>query len=193
LTTVAWVLAGVVALLLVLLAAPVILRLEVHGHERIEGQAHLTAVFGVVKTDLRSATSKTRDRSGKRRTPRRRRPSARGGFAALRTEGLAAAVRRLVGRLWRSIHVRHLDGLVVAGLEDPADTGMAWGLVGPVLSLTSQRWPDFRAEPCFDSARFEVDARGTLSVVPLRVLLVLLGFLFTPAVMRALVAAWRAR
>lgn len=186
--TVALALTVLLLLLVVLLAAPVTVWVDLHRRERLRGQARIRALFGLVKAELPGPPGAKKKKPP---PPRRRRPGL--ALAALRSPGLLSAALLCLERLLRAVRVRDLDGLLCLGLDDPADTGLVWGVLGPAVFLGGRRFPGLRAVPSFEGERLHVDATGTAVVVPLEVLLIALAFLLTPATLRALVAGRRAR
>ena len=79
------------------------------------------------------------------------------------------------------------------GLDNPADTGMAYGFLAPLLVMAEARGLNIECRPMF----LESGLRGTCNVMlhvrPLSVVGAVMAFLASPAVIRAAAAAWRAR
>ena len=71
------------------------------------------------------------------------------------------------------------------GMEDPADTGRIWGLVGPLGMILSET--DIRLEPVFDDTCLCFRAAARVRLIPGQLMALLLGFLLSPAVLRAAV------
>lgn len=71
------------------------------------------------------------------------------------------------------------------GLYDPADTGIIWGLIGPVSGiLYGFTEKDVIIEPDFLDPALGLDTKGSLSIVPLQILFIVLGFIFSPVVIK---------
>lgn len=171
---------GLSAVSIVLLAARVTLIVEVQRTKRLHTRARLIALFGLIDTELKGR-GRTRPTKSKRAPGRARPPRLLSAFAS---EGFLAALVRYLRRLTRAVQVRNLRGKLRVGLEDPADTGMAWGFVGPVHALVIRHFPNLEVTPTFDGARFEIDAHGSVALVPLEVIGVTLAFVLSPPALR---------
>ncbi len=202
------VVASLAVAIVALLAARVTIAVEVTRAEKLRARARLIALYGLVDTEVstkprahgqdarepvhRMSTKKAAGKN-KKRTARSPGTSFRRAWAALSSEGVAAAFSRYVSRLWHSFDCSELSASLRVGLADPADTGLLWGVVGPFAITLSNRHPDFSATPVFDTECLDIQAKGRLSVVPLMVIAATLTFVLTPAVWRAAHSAWRAR
>jgi hypothetical protein len=108
-------------------------------------------------------------------------------LAALRIEGFGWRLLRLARDLLRRVYVRDLSLRVRVGLDDPADTGRLWGVVGPLAAaLPRPAAARVAVAPEFAREALEIDGRGSVRIVPLRLLLVLLVFALSPVTLRAL-------
>lgn len=110
-------------------------------------------------------------------------------FAALmRERAFRRRVYRLVGDLARAIGVERLRVRLRLGLDDPADTGRLWALVGPLGAMAQNlRAAQVLLEPEFGGATFALRVQGCVCVVPLRLVAIVIAFALSPASMRA----WR--
>ena len=71
-------------------------------------------------------------------------------------------------------------------MDDPADTGRLWGVVGPLAALlATSRAMQVSIQPDFAAEVFEYQGRGYISVIPLQVLALLLAFALSPVTLRA--------
>ena len=71
------------------------------------------------------------------------------------------------------------------GLNDPADTGIIWGLIGPVSGIFyGFTEKEVVIEPDFLDPALGLDTRGSVSIVPLEILIILIGYLFSPTVIK---------
>ena len=88
----------------------------------------------------------------------------------------------------RAVRVHQLRLRVRLGLDDPADTGRLWAFMGPLAAAAHRSsGVQIRLEPDFTEATLAFEASGRLSVVPLRMLALVLGFALSPSSLRA----WR--
>jgi hypothetical protein len=191
------VLAGLAALVAALLAAPLVLGVEAERREAMTLSWHVRGLFGLL--DIGSG-------DGARRAPRppasaeqpparrrNRRSGARMALAVLRTRGLAGRAVRTAYALVSRIKVHEFRLHTAFGFDNPADTGIAYGYLSPMLVAASVGGLDVRCQPVFSEATLQGTARASIRVRPLSVIGVLVGFVLSGPALRAMVAAWRAR
>jgi len=184
-------LATMVLVILVALAVPVQLDVSAELTDRLRGRVRLRWWFASVALGSRKtvaskpAAAATRTKSAATRPGR-----GRAALAAITSPGFVTRVKRLVLDLLGRIHVRHFRLRARYGLGDPADTGQLCGTLAPVLALTSARGLDVRCLPEFGDAVLDGSCSGTIAVRPLSVLAVIIAFLCSPALWRA-IGAWR--
>ena len=128
-------------------------------------------LFGLVGRDLHKRAQK-----GVRQKKRKY------SFRRLRQIGTdlktLSALIKLAKSLVCSIKVKRLSGHLKLGFEDPADTGLAFGLIQPLFACFSlPASADFRIEPDFSTSVLEGEAEGRLRIYPLRVTGVMLKFI----------------
>ena len=172
--------AALLGVALLLLAVPVSVEFRVEGILPFRGRVGVRWLFGLVRVRLPLRRAVPADRPEDR-------GRGRNVLAALRQAGFRRRVHRLAGDLIRAIHVHRLRILVRLGLGDPADTGRLWAVVGPVNALAQWRGADIRIEPDFLEPALDFQADGTVEIVPLRFLLLAVGFAISPPSIRA----WR--
>jgi hypothetical protein len=185
-----WLLLACLAGLLALLAVPVDLAFSVQRHDgRQEGTGTLGWLFGLVRLRLgkpRVQVPATPERTKVRRRHHKR-GSARRVMVMLRTEGFGWRLLRLAQDLLRHIYIRDLSMAVRLGLDDPADTGRLWGVVGPLAAiLTLPHVTRIAIEPVFTSEVLEIDGSGDIRIIPIQLLFVILVFVLSPSTLRAL-------
>jgi hypothetical protein len=113
--------------------------------------------------------------------------------AVFRTRGFIGRVGRLAASLFRRVRLEAFRLHMAFGFDDPADTGIACGLLSPLLVAAQARGLDIECRPMFTDAGLRGVVGATLRVRPLLVIGTLLAFLFSPPVIRAAGSAWRAR
>lgn len=180
---------GVAAIFLAaLLAVPLDLTFEAEKADALKARVRLEWMFGLVKADIGS--------SGKQERPERilERGRRMRGVPPVGDGAFLGAVFRLVRRLVKSLRVRELHVDARVGLDDPAETGMAFGLIGPVAGLIAALpGTDINVAPDFDAAGVRGEARGSLRAYPIRAVLAVAAFAATPATWRAMRTGRRAR
>jgi hypothetical protein len=87
------------------------------------------------------------------------------------------------------VRVRNVQARAAFGFADPADTGMVYGSLSPLLAMAEARGLAGHCEPVFEDATLRGVLRGTIEVRPLSVVSTVLAFIVSPPVLRAAVAA----
>jgi len=204
---VSWLLIGLAVLpliVVVLLAIPVRLRVEVERTDGIRAVWRVQWLFGLV--DVRSDRARERPLlppplpEGRREEAPGRAPatsrSARGTrvvLAVLRTPGLLRRVAWLLRALVRQVKWETLSARIEFGFDDPADTGQVYGTLVPVQLLVARQGWDLHWFPEFTGAVLQGSGTAAVRVRPLSVLGVVVGFLLSPPVWRAGRAWWTSR
>lgn len=190
--------ATIAVLIVAALAIPVDLDVTLERAERFHGTARLRWLFGLIDVALDSnrATGAQPERRGRNTsttegrgptTPSRRRRVV----AILRTKGLLHRLIRLADDIIHAVRVSHVVARARFGFDDPADTGQVCGGVLPLIAMASSKGMDVRCTPDFSGAVLRGSCAGTLSVTPLRLLVVILLFVGSRPVWRA-IRGWRA-
>ena len=115
------------------------------------------------------------------------------GIAALRTRGVPRRVGRLALALLRQAKLEVFHVRTAFGFDNPADTGVVYGLLSPLLLIATARGLNLECRPMFEESGLRGAVSATVRVRPLSVAGALSAFLFSPSVIRAAGAAWRAR
>jgi len=182
-----WILAGCLACLLALLSIPVDLAfsLQRDAHRR-EARGTLSWFFGLARVDLgKSGAGQEEGKPASHSNKRRQRGRGRRMSAFLRSEGCALRVLKLARDLLRRIHVRNFNLQLQLGLDDPADTGRLWAIVGPLAAmLTLLPSSRIAIEPEFTSAACDLDCNGDIRLIPIQLLSVVLLFVMSPVTLR---------
>ena len=187
------------ALFVALLAVPVMLVIDAERVETLKTRWQIRWLFGLV--DLRLPRDRPSPRpsgpsdvsSPARVTPRSRKGKARMAIAVLRTRGLLRQVRRLSSALVRHVRLEELRLKTAFGFDSPADTGVVYGVLAPLLVLAERRGVNVECRPMFLESGLRGALRATIHVRPLAVAGALLTFFFSGPVLRAVRSAWRAR
>jgi len=183
----------VVTALVALLAIPVTLTFRFAWPETAGNQLRLTWAFGLVNVRLPTPASGPPvekadvDARATKRAAKRRHGPKPNLFAALRHRPFRQRVLRLAMDLWRAVDRQNLQLDLRIGTGDPAETGQLWGVLGPISGmLQSLEDGRIRVTPEFVEAVFDFDGSGRLRVIPLQVLAIAIGLMFSPPVWRGL-------
>jgi hypothetical protein len=187
--------AAPIALLVAMLAVPLVLFIEAERTDTLTVRWRLFWLFGLVKprSRNRSAPSPAVDAGRPADTPKKRTGRGRMAVAVLRTRGLFGRVVRLARALLRRVTLERLQLDTMFGFENPADTGFVYGCLSPVLVVADVRGLDIRCRPMFLESGVRGAFRATIRVRPLFVVGPIVAFLVSPPVLRAARAAWRTR
>jgi len=201
LTTALIVIGVLLGLAVLLLSVPVDLCADFQGrNETWRGEARLRWLFGLLDKRLEPGEGKSEEGESDKPKPKRkkkqrdhRRKSGRRALALLRSPGFVRRVLRFVASLLRAARIRTLRLRGRIGLDDPADTGELWGVVGALpWALPKPAGAEITLHPDFTEAVFELEGVAHLRVYPAQVLFRAGQFALSPRTIRALYAALRA-
>lgn len=176
--------------LLALLAIPVTVFFDLAWPGGRANDIRLHWGFGLVRTQLPASGSgaKRHEQSNvlspTHASPRRRAETTN-VWAAIRQPTFRRRVLRFLGDSWTAFHKHDVWLRMRIGLEDPADTGKLWAVLGPVSgALATVRSVTAVVDPEFQRETFEVEARGRVHVIPLRLLYLVVALSLSPALWR---------
>ena len=185
---------GILALLLgliALLSVPVDLAFRVRRQTSFRTDLTVRWMFGLVEFPL-----KGRKPRGKPAKPKAKKRKKRGRAARLLPRLLgalqSARFRRRLLRFCRDIiaalRLRDFGLRLRLGFDDPADTGIAWAFVGPLVAFLEAREAanvDVGAD--FGQETLEFDAGGKVRIVPAQLVSIGVAFTLSPITLRT---AW---
>jgi hypothetical protein len=191
--------AAILILSVLLLAIPVNLVFTLKKDGIWRGRIVVYWLFGLTHKTIRPGREETRRRSRRRRSLRK--PIVSIGrqlvrrrrylFSILRSEGFMRQVVYLIRDLLRSLRPRRFRLQCVMGLEDPADTGRVMGMLAPLRVFTKKMAfgqdsnVAIQVTPDFSGPRFTGHCCASVQFVPLKLIGLFMGFLFSPPVFRA--------
>ncbi len=172
----------VLLLIMALLAVPLELRFRLSHHEVTEGDATLLWLFGLLKVNLSNAEPQPKNDPGKKAAKRNRRNSSSLNFSrALRRKPVRSRLVRFVRDIWHAIKREDFRLYLRTGLGDPADTGLLWAFIGPLSGmLFAAEDADITIEPDFIDSGTEFVSSGKIRLIPLQLLYLIMGLLFSP-------------
>jgi hypothetical protein len=139
-------------------------------------------LFGLVSKEVGKRKAKPVEKRRKRK-----RPSIKTILEILRTEGLLSQFYRLLRRVLRRLRIRKLEVNLKVGLDDPADTGLLFALIGPASLLLNYPFPNqTKVEPSFDEAVLEGYLIGVIRVWPIQLAPPLLRFACSQPVLKVM-------
>jgi hypothetical protein len=184
-------LASLAALFILVLSVPLDLGLHVDIHGKPKLRMMLVWLFGLVSKEIEGKKKKSEEKKraveGKRRRREKKRRDIGVIFRVLRTKGLLSQVKRLLTDILRRPRIRKLEADLRIGLDNPADTGFLFALIGPATLFLSSSSPHrIMVQPSFDEAVFEGYLYGMIRLQPVQLIPPFLRLLFSLATIRVL-------
>ena len=183
-------LGGIATFIMVVLCVPldIVFNMDTNGRPRFT--IRLLWLFGLVRKEIRKAEKKAeRGKKGikSKRRLRDRGRRVRAVITILRTKGMVKQLRRLSKETISRLQIRELGADVRVGLGGPAETGMLFAFIGPVVLFLSIFCSHrIHLQPSFgDEAVFEGHSFGTVRLRPIWLVPIFTRFAFSPATMRA--------
>ena len=191
-----YVLIGLLVLLVVLLALPFEFEFDARWPETDGNRACVSWAFGAVRFQL-GGNGEKRERPA----PADRQPETSTTAATKRSDQPISIMRafklpkfrrrlwRFACDLWGAVHKRDLQLSCRVGLEDPADTGLIWAVLGPVSGML-RNVPDcdVALTPDFNVPSLELAGLGALRVYPIRIVGLVVSLLASPSLWRGVSA-----
>jgi hypothetical protein len=179
-------LASLVVLAVLALCVPVdaVLTLDTSAERKF--RLRLVWLFGLIRPEL----------GRKRRKPKARRPKARRKrgirfptiWRILRTKGLLTKTKNLARDVLSRTKIKEIAVNLRLGLDDPANAGLVFAVVGaarPFLKLPRQY--ELTIQPSFsDRPFFQGYLHGVLRLQPIRLVIPIGRFVFSPTMFRVL-------
>ena len=182
------VLASLVILLIAVLCVPIDMALHVDGHGMPKFQLRLSWLFGLVDKEITRGKRQpeVKKEVEAKRKPGKRRWGIRGIFEILKARGLLGQSYDLVKGILSRLRIRNLVVDLRIGLDNPADTGLLFAVIGPALAFLNLRFPhQIRVQPSFEEAVLEGYSDGRVRLQPIQLVTPFLKFAFSPAAIRA--------
>ena len=183
-----YIVAGIVLFIILVLSIPVDMALDLEAPERAGTKMRVGWLFGLFQKEIRGRRKKKPRKKAKR--------DMRPFLSMLRVRGLPEGILKLTRRILGRFKVGQMDVDIRLGLDDPADTGMMYSVLWPVLVPVSSCGPvNFRFEPAFDDPTFEASLHGRVRLYPIQMVGPVFSFVFSPTGLRAIktmaVSRWK--
>ena len=171
-----------------------------------KGQSEVVWLFGLVHFRLKltrkgdgkdaqwGAVSRKKSVKKKRLSRREKsRNNMKVVLAIVKSEGFVRRVLKLCYDILSVAEIKKLKARVFFGMDDPADTGYAYGLLSPSFTMFyAIPKVDFEAVPVFDRVTIDADIEASIKLVPFSYIKAVMLFVFSTASFRAGKAAFRA-
>ena len=186
-----YIVAGIVLFILLVSSIPVDMAFEVGRPGAARSRMRVGWLFGLFgkefsgrRKEFNPGKKKPKEREPKRKKKKR---SAKPFLSLLVTKGVARGLLKLSRRILSGVKVRHLDARLGIGLDDPADTGMLYAALWPVLvPITCNSSANVRMELSFEEPALDLTARGQIRVFPIHMVWSVLLFALSTAGLRAM-------
>jgi hypothetical protein len=188
-----WILAtvlGVFTFIILLLTVPIDLVFNIEKDVAFHPRVRVGWMFNLIGKDVKRK-KKPKKEKAKEKKKRRIKPF----IAMLRARGFLRRLLRFVRDIFRISHVREFKLDLRIGLSDPADTGMLFAVIAPVMvQLRTFTPPDIQILPDFEQTGLQGYFKCDLRIFPIQLIFIGTLFAFSPATIRAIksmVLAWR--
>ena len=181
-------LASLAALIILVLCIPfdMVLRLGVYGVVKLK--MSVSWLFGGVSQEVGQRKRKPKRKAAEAKPKLiERGKGARTALGILQTRGLPGQLKRLLKGIIHCFKIQKFEADFRVGLDNPADTGFLFGLIGPTLLFTSSSFPyPVRVRPAFDEAVFEGYLHGTIRLWPIQLVPSIFRFVFSLTTVRVI-------
>ena len=180
-------LAGLAGLVILVLCVPLDVAFHIDVYGRPKFRMRVVWLFGLVSKEVKKGEKKPKEKEKvtKEKPKKKRRIGLRTILRILRSKGLLRQLKDLVRDVLSQLKIRELAVNLKLGLDNPADTGLIFALIGattPFLRLPSQY--QIRIQPSFDKAVFEGFSHGNIRLRPIQLVVPLLRPAFSLAAIR---------
>jgi hypothetical protein len=182
-------LAGLAGFIILVLCIPLDMTLNLDTSKKPKFRLGLVWLFGLIGKELGREKKKPKEKRKvtKEKPKKKRRIGFKNILKILRTKGLLRRLKDLVRDVLGQLKIKELVVNLKLGLDDPADTGFLFALIGattPFLNFPSRY--QISVQPSFyGEAVFEGYLHGVLRLWPIKLVWPLLRFIFSLATLRA--------
>lgn len=178
---------------------PLDLVFEVEAYGSLKFNMRLAWLFGLIDKEIagRRKPEEEKRLAGSKQKRHRRRIGLRTLFQILQIKGLLRQGKDLLKDMFGCLRLKDFRADFTVGLDDPAETGFLFAVIAPIIPfLGSSRFSEIRVRPSFeDGATCKGYLRGMVRLLPIRLVLPLLKFVFSLPTLRAVktvvLARWK--
>ena len=167
------------SLLLLLLSIPVTLILNIKTPRDRHRDVEVYWLFGLVRvpvsfSQLRSAFDKNNSKKKRNNYPLNKTANR---VKKLRNPALFHRILQFASDIRQAIRCVNVQINLRVGLGDPADTGMLWGIVGPIVGALKSRNSVISVEPAFFDMACDLTGSGKIRFYPIQLVFLTIGML----------------
>jgi len=158
---------------------------DVYGKPKV--RLRFSWLFGLVSREIIRKKERPAEKRGAAKAKKKRwRLDTRVMFSILRTKGVLRRLKELLKDMFSCFNFRELVADFKIGLDDPADTGLLFAIIGPAtVFFGSSHLHQIRVEPSFGGdAVFQGYSHGTVRLHPIRLVPPFLKFIFSLTTIR---------
>ena len=174
---------GLAVLILLVFCIPLEMTFRMKAAGRPEFGVRVLWGFGLVRKEFTTKKKPPEKKSRADAKPKSGKQEVRTDtmLQILRSKGILSQLRSLVINTLRCLKLKELNADIRIGLDDPADTGLLFALIGPaVVFVRSIRHHQIRVMPSFeDEAVLEGHAHASVSVQPIQLIPPFVRFVFS--------------
>lgn len=175
-------LVSLIILFILILCVPLDFVLDINTHRSPKYKFRLLWFFGLVDTELKR--SKGEFKSKKKTVPEK--PKKRRGIRAgtvyqiIRIRGLFTHIFKFLRDIIRSFRIKELKADINVGFDNPADTGLLFGIAAPANYFFSYLPYDIKFQPSFNNETiFEGYLNGDIRLRPIKLVPHIIRFIFS--------------
>ena len=170
-----------------LLIIPIEIAFTVNNLENQKNNIKGKLFFGLIKFQLFPQTGKKTKTTEVKPVKKKKRVTLRKFLKLAQNEKFVAKLSVFIKKLLKSVKFQLSRIYLRLGLDDPADTGMLWGIIGPVYGILDYYSDkNVKIEPEFQDPTFNIEGSGKISVVPIEIIFISLFFLLSPVTVKTL-------
>jgi hypothetical protein len=184
-----YVLLGLILIAGIFLCMPVSFLINLDTYQSPHLQTRMRCLFGIIDLDL--VRRKKKDESEcKKKAPNKKHKRGIGIkkiISLLKVKGLFPRVFRFIRSVIKQIQIKDLTVNFKIGLEDPVDTGYLCAITTPLNFFIKSRFHrDFEIQTVFEGdIVLEGKAFTEIRIIPIRLVAITLGLIFSLPVFRA--------
>lgn len=168
-----------------LLAVPLTVNFQLLWNQGLSGHVKLGWANDRLQTDIpiQPGASKGKPKPKRKERKKKAKHPDINGTTLLRNKPFRDRVIGYIRDTWEAIEKRELTLFMRIGLDDPADTGMLWSVLGPLSAiLASNRNSEISLQPDFLDPAFELQSSGMIRIIPLQLLYLTTKLLLSPTI-----------
>jgi hypothetical protein len=187
-----WIIFALLGLILIagiLSCMPVSFLINLDTYQSPHFQTRIRCLFGIIDLDLGRRRKKDKSEYTKK-TPAKKHKHGIGIkkiISLFKVKGIFPGIFRFIRSIIKQIQIKELAVNFKIGMEDPVDTGYLCSITTPLNFFIKSRFHrDFEIQTVFEGdIVLEGKAFTEISIIPIRLVAVILGYIFSMPVIRA--------